>query len=62
MQKIMGRPPKEPGQVKAAYVQLRLTAAERREYDQAAQQAGLSLSAWIRNCLSEATRRNAKRS
>jgi predicted HicB family RNase H-like nuclease len=61
MVKKMGRPPLAPGEAKGEYFQLRLTAAERIEYEQAAQRAGQSLSAWIRERLSKAVKRESKR-
>ncbi len=59
--KKMGRPPLDPEQAKAQYIQLRLTAAERAEYDQAAERRKLTLSAWIRERLSKAAKRESKR-
>lgn len=49
----MGRPPKEPDEVRSAVFQLRLTEAERAAYDRAAEKAGVGLSEWIRGCLSK---------
>lgn len=59
--KKMGRPPLAPDEAKGSYVQLRLTAAERLEYDQAAAHTNQSLSAWIRERLSKAAKRESKR-
>lgn len=56
----MGRPPLDPDQAKGQYIQLRLTAAERDEYRAAAERAGVSLSEWIRGCLSRAAKRIGK--
>ena len=56
----MGRPPLDPDQAKGQYIQLRLTAAERDEYKAAAERAGVSLSEWIRGCLSRSAKRSAK--
>ena len=61
MGKKMGRPPLDPEQAKAEYIQLRLTAAERLEYERAAKRADKSLSAWIRERLSRAAKRESKR-
>ena len=55
----MGRPPKPPDEVRAEVYQLRLTVAERSEYDSAAKRSGKGLSEWIRACLSKAARRGS---
>jgi predicted HicB family RNase H-like nuclease len=60
MGKKMGRPPLHPEQAKGEYIQLRLSPAEREEYRLAAERAGMSLSEWIRGCLSRAARRGSK--
>lgn len=54
-----GRPKKHPDKVLGTRLELRLTAAERKAYEQAAKKAKLSVSEWIRDCLSKATGRNA---
>jgi antitoxin component of RelBE/YafQ-DinJ toxin-antitoxin module len=51
-----GRPTKVPGGLRRV-LQIRLTDAERAEYQKAAERAGLSLSEWIRSCLGKAARR-----
>ncbi len=56
-----GRPKKPPAEVLAERMELRLTTAERRAYEAAAEQAGQSLSAWIRDRLSKAAKRESKR-
>jgi len=61
MAKKMGRPPLAADEAKGEYVQIRLTAAERLEYEQAAQRAEQSLSAWMRERLSKAAKRESKR-
>jgi predicted HicB family RNase H-like nuclease len=53
-----GRPPKAPDKVLGTRLELRLTAAERKAYEQAAKKAKLSVSEWIRDCLSKAAGRN----
>ncbi len=55
-----GRPPKTPDKVLGQRLELRLTVAERKAYEQAAKKAGLSVSEWIRAFLSKATGRNAR--
>jgi uncharacterized protein (DUF1778 family) len=55
-----GRPKKPPEESLVERIDLRLTTAERLEYEQAAQHDGKSLSAWIRTCLSKAAKRGAK--
>lgn len=48
-----GRPKKAPDKVLSDRLELRLTAAERKAYEQAAKKAGLSVSEWIRACLAK---------
>jgi hypothetical protein len=55
-----GRPKKAPDKVLGQRLELRITAPERKAYEQAAKKAGLSVSEWIRDCLSKATGRNIK--
>jgi uncharacterized protein (DUF1778 family) len=55
-----GRPPKAPDKVLGERLQLRITTAERKAYDQAARKAGLSISEWIRDLASKATARGPK--
>lgn len=52
-----GRPKKAPSKVLGQRLELRITTAERKAYEQAAKKAGLSVSEWIRGCLSVATER-----
>jgi predicted HicB family RNase H-like nuclease len=54
-----GRPKKHPAKVLSERMELRLTASERLEYEQAAKRAELSVSEWIRECLTRAARRSA---
>ena len=56
----MGRPPLKPGEAKSAVFQIRLTDAERASYEQAAQRAGVSLAAWMRERLNKAAKRESK--
>jgi hypothetical protein len=60
MGKRMGRPPLDPAEAKTELFQLRLTALERGEYQQAAERAEMTLSAWIRDRLTRAAKREAK--
>jgi len=46
-----GRPKKPPSQVKARYLQVRVEQSEKQGFDEAAQLAGLDLSAWVRERL-----------
>ena len=55
-----GRPPKAADKVLGTRLELRLTAGERKAYEQAAKRDGLSVSEWIRACLSKATARSGK--
>lgn len=57
-----GRPPKALDKVLGTRLELRITAPERKVYEQAAKKAGLSVSEWIRDCLSKATGRGSKSS
>jgi uncharacterized protein (DUF1778 family) len=51
-----------PERVLSERLELRLTTAERKVYEQAAKKARLSISEWIRACLASATGRGpAKR-
>jgi uncharacterized protein (DUF1778 family) len=56
-----GRPKKPPAEVLAERMELRLTTAEREAYEGAAQNAGQTLSAWIRGLLNKAAKRKSKR-
>jgi len=57
----MVRPKKPIDEVAGERIDLRLTTAERVDYEQAAQRAGQSLSAWIRERLTKAVKREVKR-
>jgi predicted HicB family RNase H-like nuclease len=57
----MARPAKPPDEVASERIDLRLTTAERIEYEQAAKRAEQSLSAWIRERLTKAAKRESKR-
>ena len=51
-----GRPPLNPSKTKAAYLEVRLTVAEKQAFNEAAEVAGLALSAWVRERLRGAAR------
>ena len=55
--KRVGRPPKGSGKTKSAYLDMRLEEAEKESFRAAAELAGLDLSAWIRERLRTAARR-----
>ena len=55
----MVRPKKPPAEVASERIDLRVTKAERSEYDRAAERKGQSLSEWIRGCLSKAAKRGS---
>jgi uncharacterized protein (DUF1778 family) len=57
----MVRPKKLPGEAATERIDLRLTTAEREEYERAAVRAGQTLSAWIRERLGKAAKRESKR-
>ena len=52
-----GRPPKRPDRVKADYLDIRLEAAEKQAFRDAAELAGLDLSAWVRERLRSSARK-----
>jgi uncharacterized protein (DUF1778 family) len=57
METKRGRPPKPTDELQTERIELRVTSAERQSYDAAAEKAGKSLSAWIRERLAAAARR-----
>ena len=56
-----GRPPLPANEVRDERLEIRLRSDERLELDEAAERAGLSLSAWIRRVLLRAARRSRAR-
>lgn len=56
-----GRPPLPPDQTKPGVFQFRLSDAERAEYQDAAERAGMALAQWMRDTLSKAAKRQSKR-
>jgi predicted HicB family RNase H-like nuclease len=56
-----GRPPLDPAKRASEMVPVRMTKAERTEFETAATNAGQTLSAWIRDCLSKAAKKASKR-
>ncbi len=61
METRMGRPPKGGDVPMAERLEIRITAAEKQAFDEAARQAELERSDWIRQTLNAAARRAAKR-
>jgi len=55
--KNRGRPKLPAEQIKGAYIEMRLDAAEKEAFNDAALAAGMSLSAWCRDRLRKASRR-----
>lgn len=53
--KKMGRPVLPKGKAKGVITPIRFQPEERKRFEKAAKQAGLSLSEWIRQTLNEAT-------
>lgn len=45
---VRGRPKKQPGEARSLLFQIRMTADEKRQVEQAAQAVGLDASAWAR--------------
>lgn len=56
MTKQRGRPQKEPARSKGDYLDVRLEPAEKQAFKEAADLAGLALSAWVRERLRRAAR------
>jgi predicted HicB family RNase H-like nuclease len=56
-----GRPPIDPAKRASEMVPVRMTTAERSQFEQAATQAGQTLSGWIRDCLSKAAAKALKK-
>lgn len=52
-----GRPPKGQDRVKADYLDIRLASSEKATFKDAAELAGLDLSAWVRERLRAAARK-----
>jgi uncharacterized protein (DUF1778 family) len=52
-----GRPPKQANQRKADYLDIRLEPAEKKAFKDAAELAGLDLSAWVRERLRASARK-----
>jgi hypothetical protein len=58
----IGRPPKEPAEKLVEIIQFRLTAAERKRCEEAADRAGVKFSVWIRERLLRAANREVSKS
>jgi len=56
-----GRPKLDPAGNSSALMALRVIDSERAAYEQAAQRAGLNVSAWMRDRLNKAAKRESKR-
>jgi hypothetical protein len=56
-----GRPPIDPAKRASEMVPIRMTKAERAQFEQAASQADQTLSGWIRDCLSKAATKAQKK-
>jgi predicted HicB family RNase H-like nuclease len=59
--KKVGRPTRDPSGQASKLFPVRLTDAEREEYGQAAERAGMSVSEWIRDRLAKAAKREAQK-
>jgi hypothetical protein len=55
--KRRGRPPKGSDRIKADYVEVRCEAGEKQAFRDAAELAGLDMSAWVRERLRSAARK-----
>lgn len=56
-QQQRGRPKKDPARAKGEYLEVRLEATEKQAFRDAADLAGLDLSAWVRERLRSAARK-----
>lgn len=62
MEKKTGRPPIDPSGPMGKVLQIRLTDSEREDYAEAAERAKLKLSAWMRDRLNRAVKRELRKS
>jgi uncharacterized protein (DUF1778 family) len=62
MARKRGRPPVDPEKAKAEYLDVRLEVAEKEAFKEAADLAGLALSAWVRERLRRAARQELEES
>jgi uncharacterized protein (DUF1778 family) len=60
VKKQMGRPPKDPADQQSEIVAVRMTQDERAQCQHAADRAGVKLSAWMRDRLLRAAKRESK--
>lgn len=60
MKTRMGRPPKSGNETLSERLELRITASERKEYEDAANAAGMERSEWIRMILKRAAKRSTR--
>lgn len=60
MKTKLGRPPKAPGGLGSVF-QIRLSDAEKADYQKAAERAGVPLAEWMRARLNSAAKRESKR-
>jgi uncharacterized protein (DUF1778 family) len=60
-QRKRGRPRKDPDRAKGDYLDIRLGTAEKQAFRDAADLAGLDLSAWVRERLRSAARKELER-
>lgn len=61
MAKKRGRPPKDPTELAESRIELRLLPADKTAWVEAAERAQQPLSAWIRDRLNRAAKRESKR-
>ncbi len=61
MAKKLGRPPIDPSKKASEMVPVRMTTAEREQFQRAADATDQTLSAWIRDCLTKAAKKTPKR-
>ena len=57
MKTRMGRPPRSGNKAMAGRLEIRVSAAEKRTYEEAARAAGMERSDWIRDTLNAAAKR-----
>jgi len=61
MKRSRGRPPKDPAETLSERIDIRITSAEKTDFEEAAETAEQSLSVWMRKRLRSAARRELRK-
>jgi len=61
MKRPRGRPPKDPAEALSERIDIRITSAEKTDFEEAAETAEQSLSVWMRERLRIAARRELRK-